>query len=79
MTDIFLIVQYPELYAQCPIRQRSGFLLFGPPGTGKTLLAGVIAKECNINLISIKVIIEKNLIFIGKIFNFFYIGSRAFI
>ncbi len=44
-----------ELFAQCPIRQSSGFLLFGLPGTGKTLLAGVIAKECSINFISIKV------------------------
>eukprot|EP00118_Oscarella_pearsei_P004159 m.17300 g.17300 ORF g.17300 m.17300 type:complete len:1388 (+) comp27429_c0_seq1:263-4426(+) len=46
--------KYPELFAKCPLRLRSGLLLYGAPGTGKTLLAGVVAKECGLNFISIK-------------------------
>ena len=51
----FRIFQYPELFANLPIRQRTGVLLYGPPGTGKTLLAGVIARESGMNFISVKV------------------------
>lgn len=51
----FYIFQYPELFANLPIRQRTGVLLYGPPGTGKTLLAGVVARESGMNFISIKV------------------------
>lgn len=46
--------KYPALFANCPLRLRSGLLLYGAPGTGKTLLAGVVAKECGLNFISIK-------------------------
>ncbi|KAK7483173.1 hypothetical protein BaRGS_00025577, partial [Batillaria attramentaria] len=46
--------KYPQLFANCPLRLRSGLLLYGPPGTGKTLLAGAVAKECCLNFISIK-------------------------
>ncbi|XP_041483550.1 peroxisome biogenesis factor 1-like [Lytechinus variegatus] len=49
-----LPAKYPELFASCPLRLRSGLLLYGPPGTGKTLLGGVVAKECGLNFISIK-------------------------
>ncbi|XP_013908117.1 PREDICTED: peroxisome biogenesis factor 1 [Thamnophis sirtalis] len=45
---------YPELFANLPIRQRTGILLYGAPGTGKTLLAGVVAQESGMNFISIK-------------------------
>eukprot|EP00040_Diaphanoeca_grandis_P033257 m.203260 g.203260 ORF g.203260 m.203260 type:complete len:682 (-) comp32851_c0_seq1:30-2075(-) len=45
--------QYPELFAQCPLRMRSGILLYGPPGTGKTMIAGAIAAHCNLRFISI--------------------------
>ncbi|NWH19158.1 PEX1 factor, partial [Grus americana] len=48
------LFQYPELFANLPIRQRSGILLYGAPGTGKTLLAGVVARESGMNFISIK-------------------------
>lgn len=55
--ELFVIFffQYPELFANLPIRQRTGVLLYGPPGTGKTLLAGVIARESGMNFISVKV------------------------
>uniref|UniRef100_A0A7N4V0G0 Peroxisomal ATPase PEX1 n=1 Tax=Sarcophilus harrisii TaxID=9305 RepID=A0A7N4V0G0_SARHA len=46
--------QYPDLFSNLPIRQRTGILLYGPPGTGKTLIAGVIARESGMNFISIK-------------------------
>ncbi|XP_078596672.1 peroxisomal ATPase PEX1-like isoform X2 [Branchiostoma floridae x Branchiostoma japonicum] len=46
--------KYPGLFSSCPLRPRSGVLLYGAPGTGKTLLAGVVAKECGMNFISIK-------------------------
>nr|CAD7396180.1 unnamed protein product [Timema poppensis] len=46
--------QYPDLYAQCPLRHQSGVLLYGAPGTGKTLLAGVVAHECGLKFISVK-------------------------
>uniref|UniRef100_A0A8C9NFD7 Peroxisomal ATPase PEX1 n=1 Tax=Serinus canaria TaxID=9135 RepID=A0A8C9NFD7_SERCA len=51
---ILLPAKYPELFANLPIRQRSGVLLYGAPGTGKTLLAGVVARESGMNFISIK-------------------------
>ena len=46
--------KYPHIFKQCPIRQRCGVLLYGPPGTGKTLLAGAVAKEFQLNFVSIK-------------------------
>ncbi|KAM8770256.1 peroxisomal ATPase PEX1 isoform 1-T1 [Rhynchonycteris naso] len=54
MDTIQLPAKYPELFANLPIRQRTGILLYGPPGTGKTLLAGVIARESGMNFISVK-------------------------
>uniref|UniRef100_A0A8I6ADS4 Peroxisomal ATPase PEX1 n=2 Tax=Rattus norvegicus TaxID=10116 RepID=A0A8I6ADS4_RAT len=54
MDTIQLPAKYPELFANLPIRQRTGILLYGPPGTGKTLLAGVVARESGMNFISIQ-------------------------
>lgn len=47
-------VKYSQLYQSAGMQLRSGILLYGPPGCGKTLIAGVVANECNLNIISVK-------------------------
>ncbi|RLV92467.1 Peroxisome biosynthesis protein PAS1 [Spathaspora sp. JA1] len=46
--------KYAPIFQNCPLRLRSGILLYGYPGCGKTLVASAIANECGVNFISIK-------------------------
>ncbi|KAJ2807089.1 Peroxisome biosynthesis protein pex1 [Coemansia helicoidea] len=49
-----LPTRYAAIFANSPLRLRSGVLLFGYPGCGKTLLASAIARECGLNFIATK-------------------------
>ncbi|KAJ7835704.1 P-loop containing nucleoside triphosphate hydrolase protein [Mycena leptocephala] len=46
--------KFGPIFAQSPLRLRSGLLLYGFPGCGKTLFASAVAQECGLNFISVK-------------------------
>ena len=47
-------LEHPELFLLAATRPAKGILLTGSPGTGKTLLAKALARESNVNFISVK-------------------------
>ena len=47
-------VKYAAIFKNCPLRLRSGILIYGYPGCGKTLLANTVAAQCNLHFISVK-------------------------
>ena len=46
--------KYAPVFANCPLRLRSGLLFYGYPGCGKTMLASAIASQTGLNFISVK-------------------------
>lgn len=46
--------KYSPIFENCPIRLRSGILLYGYPGCGKTMLASSIGSKTGLNFISVK-------------------------
>ena len=46
--------KYAPIFASCPLRLRSGILLYGYPGTGKTFISSAIAGRTGLNFISVK-------------------------
>ncbi|XP_027149181.1 peroxisome biogenesis protein 1 [Coffea eugenioides] len=46
--------EFPNIFAQAPLRMRTNVLLYGPPGCGKTHIVGAAAAACSLRFISVK-------------------------
>lgn len=46
--------KYPKIFANSPLRNQAGILLFGAPGTGKGFVVSQITKRWNLRMISVK-------------------------
>lgn len=49
-----LPIKFSKIFAEAPLRLRSGVLLYGPPGCGKTHIVGAAAAACSLRFISVK-------------------------
>lgn len=49
-----LPIKFSKIFAEAPLRLRSGILLYGPPGCGKTHIVGAAAAACSLRFISVK-------------------------
>ena len=46
--------QFPEVFAQCPLRLKTNVLLYGPPGVGKTFVAHAAITESGMRCIKVR-------------------------
>ena len=46
-------LKYPEIFSKARTNPAKGIMLCGPPGTGKTLIAKALARESEVNFISV--------------------------
>tara|TARA_B100000530_G_scaffold282453_1_gene196243 strand:- start:3681 stop:7508 length:3828 start_codon:yes stop_codon:yes gene_type:complete len=51
---ILLPGQFPEIFAQCPLRLKTNVLLYGPPGVGKTFIAHAAISESGMRCIKVR-------------------------
>lgn len=64
------------MYKNYSLKPQTNILLYGAPGTGKTLLASVVASECGLNFISIKV---TQSVFIFPVLYIYFLDLKFFL